>query len=158
MTKTEKTGREEFEDNILLGLFIAFIISCLVIVFLTFANLNLKAENEQLREQIDDTFPVDLLGNPICPIIINGTPVNCEVKEGKVIITKVKSEEDYHSSGELFCEHYGGKYKKEFLSLNYGHCYFNINDTIGGCSLIKSQNRKEKSEYYLFYGGCEVIQ
>lgn len=60
---------------------------------------------------------------------------------------KEEVEVDYHSSGELFCEHYGGEYDSLF-----GRCKFFKKDISFYCFTSKIKER------FYFYESCEVIE
>lgn len=63
--------------------------------------------------------------------------------------------QDYHSSGELFCEHYNGIFKGNFITVG-GICVFFNNDLRMSCNL--QEEWINKSEYWSFNGPCLAIK
>jgi hypothetical protein len=143
--KNRKLKYKELRQSIL---FVIVSIFCLTVLILYLDNK--ENDNQQLKYQLNNTegknYSFDFVG-----AIKPEDTRNCEDKK----IEKPKEEEvDYHSSEELFCEHYNGTYFNEGLSFgkNTLWCYFLKEDIKHSCKLDYVNNQ------FVWEEPCEAIQ
>jgi hypothetical protein len=120
----------------------SFAISLAIVSFLVISFVEL--ENQQLKSQLNNTEGK----NYSCDFVGAIKPEDNRVCEDENV--SVPIEVDYHSSEELFCEHYNGK-SDGFLFRHY--CIFTIEDIKYYCSLEEIEDNK-----FVFKEPCEAIQ
>jgi hypothetical protein len=104
--------------------------------------------NQQLKSQLNITEGK----NYSCDFVGAIKPEDTRVCEDEIIEEPKEKEVDYHSSGELFCEHYNGEYdwyKKRCIFLKEGE--------IGYCDL-SFVNLNYFNTKFFWKEPCEAIQ
>ena len=148
----KKPSHEELENKNTTLLAIAIVLGVFFVMSLALPRAlrneieNLKQENTALREGI-----LEDIG---CPIIINGTPVNCHIEYGKgLTISNIEQPQiDYHSSGELFCEHYNSTYE----DLGFYKACVSYKDDLRIICYVSYKAEKKKDNLFYFIEECPI--
>jgi hypothetical protein len=130
MKQNKKPTYKELEEyKFSIKILLVYLIAVSVLFFIFFClTIHYQEENQQLKSQLNLT--------------------ENEIQEFPVV--------DYHSSGELFCEHYNGEYYPMGFTYN-AKCGFIISEVMYFCK-IGDSNPDTLDEYFIFVEPCEVIE